>query len=98
VIADGYDTKLTVLKLIPLVSSFEKNSLAERYIIQGINRTHQYSKKKWDYYSSENRSYNLALEWVTKLDPILQRAYVEQGQVDQVENTSVLHKTLVLIN
>jgi hypothetical protein len=32
----------------------------------------------------------LALEWVTKLDPIIQRAYVEQGQIDQVTNTSVL--------
>jgi hypothetical protein len=27
-----------------------------------------------------------------KLDPIIQRAYVEQGQIDQVTNTSLLQK------
>jgi acyl-homoserine lactone acylase PvdQ len=89
VIADGYDTKLTAFEvLIPaLVSSFEKNSLAKdtlyKELIEPINIL-----KKWDYYSSEKSvATTLALEWVTKLDPILQRAYVEQGQVDQVENT-----------
>jgi hypothetical protein len=87
------------LKLIHFGLSFEKNNLARKYIIQGFNRTHKYSKKNGITTLVKIEATTLALEWVTKLDPILQRAYVEQGQIDQVTNTSsVLQKTLVLIN
>jgi acyl-homoserine-lactone acylase len=94
IIADGYDTKLTAFEiLIPaLISSFEKNNLAKdtRYkdLIEPINVL-----KNWDYYSNEKSiATTLALEWVIKLDPIIQRAYVEQGQIDQVTNTSLFAK------
>lgn len=94
VIADGYDRKLTAFEvLIPaLILSFEKNNLAKdtlyKDLIEPINVL-----KNWDYYSSEKSvATTLALEWVIKLDPIIQRAYVEQGQVDQVENTFLFAK------
>jgi acyl-homoserine-lactone acylase len=94
VIADGYDRKLTAFEvLIPaLISSFEKSNLAKdtlyKNLIEPINVL-----KNWDYYSSEKSvATTLALEWVIKLDPIIQRAYVEQGQVDQVENTFLFAK------
>ncbi|MFT5964133.1 MAG: acyl-homoserine-lactone acylase [Flavobacterium sp.] len=94
VIADGYDRKLTAFEvLIPaLILSFEKNNLAKdtlyKDLIEPINVL-----KNWDYYSSEKSvATTLALEWVIKLDPIIQRAYVEQGQIDQVENTFLFAK------
>ncbi len=94
IITDGYDTKLTAFEiLIPaLISSFEKNNLAKdplyKDLIEPINVL-----KKWDYYSNEKSiATTLALEWVIKLDPIIQRAYVEQGQIDQVTNTSLFAK------
>ncbi|MGO4819329.1 penicillin acylase family protein [Flavobacterium sp. W22_SRS_FP1] len=94
IIADGNDTKLTAFEiLIPaLISSFEKNNLAKdalyKDLIEPINVL-----KNWDYYSNEKSiATTLALEWVIKLDPIIQRAYVEQGQIDQVTNTSLFAK------
>lgn len=91
VIADGYDTKLTAFEvLIPaLISSFEKNKIAEdplyKDLIEPINVL-----KNWDYYSNENSvATTLAIEWAMKLDPKIQRVYIDQGEMDQVENTKI---------
>lgn len=89
VIADGYDTKLTAFDfLIPaLVASFEKNINKDNAVyaelIEPINLL-----KKWDYYTKENSvATTLAIEWAYKLDPIIQKVYVDEGEMDQVENT-----------
>ena len=89
VIADGYDTKLTAFEfLIPaLVASFEKNINKDNAVyaelIEPINLL-----KKWDYYTKENSvATTLAIEWAYKLDPIIQKVYVDEGEMDQVENT-----------
>jgi hypothetical protein len=74
-LADGYDTKLTAFEvLIPaLILSFEKNNLKILY----TSLINKYSKKNGITTLVKNRS--LSLEWVMKLDPIIQ-TYVEQGQ------------------
>ena len=86
VIADGYDTKLSIFEvLIPsLIAVFEKNTnplyndLAEPIAVL----------KNWDYYAKENSvATTLANEWAFKLDPIIQKTYTDEGELDQVENT-----------
>jgi acyl-homoserine-lactone acylase len=95
VIADGYDSKLSIFEiLIPvLVSQFEKNikpsdpeynELAEPISVL----------KNWDYYAKENSvATTLAVEWAYKLNPIIQKAYINEGETDQVENTKNFAKT-----
>lgn len=89
VIADGYDTKLPIFEiLIPsLLAVFEKNikptdpEYAE--LTEPISIL-----KKWDYYAKENSvATTLAVEWAYKLDPIILKAYIDEGEPDQVENT-----------
>uniref|UniRef100_UPI0037BFB78B penicillin acylase family protein n=1 Tax=Flavobacterium sp. TaxID=239 RepID=UPI0037BFB78B len=89
IIADGYDSKLSIFEvLIPaLVASFEKYISPENplyyELIEPITVL-----KKWDYYANENSvAATLANEWVFKLNPILQKVYVDEGEKDQVENT-----------
>ncbi|MBF7092466.1 penicillin acylase family protein [Flavobacterium sp. ALJ2] len=89
VIADGYDTKLSIFEiLIPsLITVFEKsikttdpeyNDLTESIAML----------KNWDYYAKENSiATTLAVEWAYKLDPIILKAYIDEGELDQVENT-----------
>jgi len=88
VIADGYDTKLTAFEvLIPsLVSCFEKNISTDNplysELIEPITQL-----KNWDYYAKENSvATTLANEWAFKLDAILRKTYIDEGELDQVEN------------
>ncbi|MFE3849170.1 penicillin acylase family protein [Flavobacterium sp. LB3P45] len=89
VIADGYDTKLTAFEfLIPaLVASFEKNISKENPLYKELAEPITLLKN-WDYYTNENSTATtLAIEWAYKLDPIIQKVYVEEGELDQVQNT-----------
>ncbi|TKC01906.1 penicillin acylase family protein [Pedobacter cryotolerans] len=44
--------------------------------------------KAWDYRSAENsEATTLAFEWAQKLNPIIQKVYINTGEKDQVENT-----------
>ena len=89
VIADGYDTKLTAFEfLIPaLVASFEKNISKENPLYKELAEPIALLKN-WDYYTNENSTATtLAIEWAYKLDPIIQKVYVEEGELDQVQNT-----------
>jgi acyl-homoserine-lactone acylase len=95
VIRDGYDSKLSIFELLipALVSHFEKsikptdpeyNELVEPISIL----------KNWDFYAKENSvATTLAIEWAYKLDPIIQKAYINEGETDQVENTKNFVKT-----
>ncbi|MFZ0596022.1 MAG: penicillin acylase family protein [Flavobacterium sp.] len=94
VIADGYDTKLSIFEiLIPsLIEVFEKNikSTDPEYaeLIEPISVL-----KNWDYYARENSTATtLAIEWAYKLDPIILKAYIDEGELDQVENTKKFAK------
>lgn len=94
VITDGYDTYLAAFEvLVPsLVSCFEKNvqpsdplyaELADPIAVL----------KNWDYYSNENSvAATLAVEWAFKLNPVLQKVYIDNGETDQVENTKSFAK------
>jgi acyl-homoserine-lactone acylase len=88
VIRVGYDTKLSIFEiLIPaLVTSFEKDRSADnvyRELAEPINIL-----KNWDYYANENSvATTLAIEWAFKLDPLIQKVYVNEGEMNQVENT-----------
>lgn len=89
VISDGYDSKLSIFEvLIPsLVNVFnqvaktedsEYKTAAEAILIL----------KDWDYYAKENSvATTIAVEWAYKLDPIILKTYIDQGELDQVENT-----------
>lgn len=95
IIADGYNTKLSIFEvLIPaLVANFEKYISPENplyyELIEPITVL-----KKWDYYANESSvATTLANEWGYKLNPIIQKAYIDEGEMDQVENTLNFAKT-----
>jgi acyl-homoserine-lactone acylase len=95
VIAEGYDTKLSIFEiLIPsLIAVFEKNirpsDLEYAELIEPISIL-----KNWDYYAKENSiATTLAVEWAYKLDPIILKAYIDEGELDQVENTKNFAQT-----
>jgi acyl-homoserine lactone acylase PvdQ len=89
VIADGYDTKLTAFELLipALVASFEKNISTDNPLYTELSKPIALLKN-WDYYAKENSvATTLAIEWAYKLDPIIQKVLVDEGELDQVENT-----------
>jgi len=95
IIADGYNTKLSIFEvLIPaLVASFEKNISPEnplyKELIEPITVL-----KNWDYFANESSvATTLANEWGYKLNPIIQKAYTDEGEMDQVENTIQFART-----
>ncbi|QBN17576.1 penicillin acylase family protein [Flavobacterium nackdongense] len=95
IIADGYNSKLSIFEvLIPaLVASFEKNIQPENPIYKELIEPIT-TLKNWDYYANENSvATTLANEWAYKLNPILQKVYVDEGETDQVENTIQFAKT-----
>ncbi|MFW0738768.1 penicillin acylase family protein [Flavobacterium sp. T12S277] len=94
VIADGYDTKLSIFEiLIPsLISVFEKNSNPANPEYAELKEAISLLKN-WDYYAQENSvATTLAVEWAYKLDPIILKAYIDEGEPDQVENTKKFAK------
>lgn len=75
VIADGYDTKLSIFEiLIPsLINVFEKNIKPESPEYAELAEPISVLKN-WDYYAKENSvATTLAVEWAYKLDPIIQK-------------------------
>ena len=89
IIADGYDTKLSIFEvLVPaLISSFEKNTNVEDQVYKDLIEPITLLKN-WDYYAKQNSvATTLAIEWAFKLDPIIQKVYIDEGETDQVENT-----------
>ncbi|GIQ57326.1 penicillin amidase [Flavobacterium collinsii] len=94
VIADGYDTKLSIFEiLIPsLITIFENNNNSKNPEYAELNEAISILKN-WDYYAKENSiATALAVEWAYKLDPIILKAYVDEGELDQVENTKKFAK------
>jgi acyl-homoserine lactone acylase PvdQ len=95
IIADGYDSKLSIFEvLIPaLVSSFEKNIQPNNPIYKELIEPIT-TLKNWDFYANENSiATALANEWAYKLNPSIQKVYIEEGETDQVENTIQFAKT-----
>jgi acyl-homoserine-lactone acylase len=89
VITDGYDSKLSIFEiLIPaLVTHFEKDIKLTDLEYSDLSEPISVLKN-WDYYTKENSiATTLAVEWAYKLDPIILKAYIDEGELDQVENT-----------
>ena len=95
IIVTGYDTKLTAFEyLIPaLLSSFEKNIKTDNPIYNELIGAITVLKN-WDYYAGENSvATTLAVEWAYQLDPIIQKVYIDEEELDQVANTIQFAKT-----
>lgn len=89
IIADGYNNQLPFFEeMIPaLVNQFEKSISSGETRYSNLSEPIQLLKE-WDFSSSENSiALTLANEWGFQLDPILRKTYIDQGELDQVENT-----------
>ncbi|MDB5280760.1 MAG: peptidase penicillin amidase [Ferruginibacter sp.] len=89
VIAAGYNTYLSAFEvLVPaLINSFEK-SIASGDTTYNNLKEPIAILKTWDYHSGESSvATTLAIEWAQKLDKLLQKVYVDEGETDQVQNT-----------
>ncbi len=89
VIASGYDNYLAAFEvLIPaLVASFEKNITPNDSLYAALAEPIALLKK-WDYRVTENSvATTLAIEWAQKLSPAIQKLYIDEGDIDQVEST-----------
>ena len=89
IIATGYDTYLSAFEfLVPaMVNSFEANVQPSDSLYTLLNEPITILKN-WDYRASENSiATTLAIETAQKMNPMITRIYVEEGELDQVENT-----------
>jgi len=89
VIAAGYDTYLPAFEiLVPaLLSSFDKNVPVGNELYKQISDAVS-TLRSWDYRAGEQSvATTLAIEWAQKLNPAVQRVYIEQGETDQVSAT-----------
>lgn len=94
-ITDGYDTKLSAFEvLLPaLIANFQKDAQTQEPKFKDLEAPIQVLKN-WNYYSNVNSvATTLANEWAFKLNPILQKVYIDEGEKDQVENMTELAKT-----
>lgn len=88
VIKMGYDTYMPAFEvLIPALlnaySSIPQSDPLKEELKAPIELL-----KTWDYRSSEQSvATTLAFEWAQKLNPIIQKVYINPGEKDQVENT-----------
>jgi acyl-homoserine-lactone acylase len=93
-ITTGYDSRLSIFEvLLPaLFANFEKQSNQNELIYSELKEPISLLKN-WDYYANENSiATTLANEWAYKLDPILQKVYIDEGEKDQIENTEEFAK------
>ncbi len=95
IIAAGYDRTLTAFEiLVPsLIKAFENDikpgdSLYDK-LIEPISIL-----KAWDYRTgAESIATTLAIEWAQKLNAAIQRVYIDEGEMDQVEKTKQFAST-----
>jgi acyl-homoserine-lactone acylase len=89
VIETGYDTYLSAFAvLIPaLLRNFEEKT-TNNDSLYSILAEPISILRNWDYRSNENSvATTLAIEWAFKLNPIIQKVYIDEGETDQVTNT-----------
>ena len=95
VIATGYDTYLSAFEiLVPaMIKSFETNVQPSDSLYTLLNEPISVLKN-WDYRASENSiATTLAIETAQKMNPMITRVYVEEGELDQVANTKKFTET-----
>lgn len=88
VIATGYDTYLPAFEiLIPALLKAYAQLPQSDPLLEELKAPIAVLKA-WDYRSGENsQAAALALEWAPRLNPIIQKVYIDPGEKDQVENT-----------
>jgi acyl-homoserine-lactone acylase len=94
-ITDGYDSKLSAFEvLLPaLIANFQKDAQTQKPKFKDLEAPIEVLKN-WNYYSNANSvATTLANEWAFKLNPILQKVYIDEGEKDQVENITEFAKT-----
>jgi acyl-homoserine-lactone acylase len=87
-VAIGYDKTLAAFEvLLPaLINAYEKTIAAGDSTFVSLKEPIAVLKK-WNYRVAENSvATTLAVEWAQKIDPLMQKVYVEQGENDQVQN------------
>ena len=89
-IKDGYDSKLSIFEmLIPALTKKFDESINKNDLIFDELKEPIETLRKWNFYGSESSiATTLANEWAFELDPIIQKTYVNEGELDQIENTS----------
>lgn len=95
VIATGYDTYLSAFEiLVPaMIKSFEANVQLTDSLYVLLNEPISILKN-WDYRATESSvATTLAIETAQKMNPMITRVYVEEGELDQVENTKKFAST-----
>lgn len=88
-IATGYDRRLTAFEiLVPaLVNRFEKN-LSPNDSLYALLAEPVQVLKAWDFNVDENSvATTIAVEWAERLNDVIRRIYIEEGEKDQVEAT-----------
>lgn len=94
VIAAGYDRYLSAFAvLVPaLVDRFEK--LSQTDSLYSRIKKPVAVLKAWDFNSGEaSVATTLGVEWAQKLGPAIQRVYIDEGEADQVQKTTLFAKT-----
>ena len=89
VIAAGYDNYLTAFEiLVPaLIKRFDQNIKPTDSLYSILNEPIN-ELRKWDFRSTETSTAStLAIEWAYKLNPAIQKLYIEEGEADQVSVT-----------
>ena len=89
VISAGYDTYLSAFEiLVPaIIKSFEANIQPSDSLYALLNEPIAVLKK-WDYRASESSvATTLAIEMAQRMNPMITRVYVEEGEMDQVSTT-----------
>ncbi|WP_379088319.1 penicillin acylase family protein [Pedobacter sp. UC225_65] len=88
VIATGYDTYLPAFEvLVPALLKAYAQLPQSDPLLEELKAPIAVLKA-WDYRSGENsQAAALALEWAPRLNPIIQKVYIDPGEKDQVENT-----------
>ena len=90
VIKIGYDSKLSIFELLlpKLIECFENNYKPDTTVYNELIQPIKVLKL-WDYYAKSNSvATTLANEWAFKINPIVQKTYINQGAKDQIENTN----------
>ncbi|TRX42805.1 penicillin acylase family protein [Flavobacterium restrictum] len=93
-ITAGYNTRLSAFEvLLPALFSIYETAYNPNDTTYQDLAAPIAVLKNWNFYANANSiATTLANEWAYKLDPIIQKIYIDEGEKDQVENTKQFAK------